>query len=322
MKSVLFAILAVAPLCAQQPAPPVQATPGAPTVGAPGNAPAPAPARAEIKPDTVIFEANGKKYTKAEVDKLMALLPPQYQAQAHAQPQMLSTILIFQKLAEDAIKDELDKRSPYQEQIEFNRTQILAQAEVTIHGNSYIVRDDEQKKYYSEHPEKYQEAKVRVIKIDFNPAPGKTASDAKSLPSEADAKAKIEDLQKQISSGADFGKLARENSDDKASAAKDGDFGTIKHNSAYPEPIKTAVFALKPGEISQPIRLPNGFYLIQLQELTAPPFDEISTQLLQDMKQEQFQNWMKSLQSQYAIKVVDSTYFAPTPAAPQLQQVH
>ncbi|HLG99687.1 MAG TPA: peptidylprolyl isomerase [Bryobacteraceae bacterium] len=320
MKSAFLALLLVAPICAQPPASPVQAIPGGPIVGAPGAAHA-APAPDEMKSDTVVFEANGKKYTKAEVDKLMALLPPQYQAQARVQPQMLSTILIFQKLAEDAVKDELDKRSPYQEQIEFNRTQILAQAEVTIKGNSYIVADDEQKKYYSEHPEKYQEAKVSVIYVAFNPAPGKTAAEGKALPSEADAKAKIEDLRKQIAGGADFGKLARENSDEKASAAKDGDFGVIKHNSAYPEPVKAAVFALKPGELSQPIRLPNGFYLIRLEQMISPPFDEISTQLLQDMKQERFQDWMKSLQSQYTIKVVDPAYFAPKPPPAQLQQV-
>ena len=81
-----------------------------------------------------------------------------------------------------------------------------------------------------------------------------SAADAKKTLTEAEAKAKIDDLKKQIEAGADFGKLAKENSDDKDSAAKDGDFGLIKKNSPYPEAIKKTVFELKPGQVSEPLR--------------------------------------------------------------------
>ena len=322
MKSVVLAVLFLAPMCAQQPpSPAVPPQPGTPAIGAPQTPPAPA-AAAEIKPDTVVMEANGKKYTAAEVDKLIALLPPQNQAQARVQPQqILSQLLILQKLAEEAVKDELDKRPPYKEQLELTRTQILAQAELTIHNNSIPVTAADQEQYYKDHPDKFQEAKVRVIYIAFNPAPDKTGPDGKKLLVEAEAKAKIEDLRKQIVGGADFGKLARENSDDKASAGKDGDFGTIKHNSPYPEPIKTAVFALKPGEMSQAIRQPNGFYLIRLEDLHTQTYEEVSAQLLTDMRQERFQEWLKALQGQYAVKVENPAYFAPKPPPVQLQQV-
>ncbi len=317
MKCAALAILFSGLACAQT-TPAVQATPGAPSVGAPQAAATPA---AEIKPDTVVMEANGKKYTKAEVDQLFAMLPAQYQAQAHAQPQFFTQILILQKLTEDAVKDGLDQRAPYKEQLELNRLQVLGNAELTIHGNSFPVTEEDQQKYYKDHPDKFQEAKVRVIYIAFNPSPGKTGAEGKALPLEAEAKTKIEDLRKQIEGGADFGKLARENSDDKTSAGKDGDFGTIKHNSPYPEPIKTAVFALKPGEMSQPIRQPNGFYLIRLEELHTLPYDEVNSQLAQEIRQEKFQEWANSLRTQFAIKVVEPSYFAPKPPPPQLQQV-
>jgi len=107
MKSAALAILFSSLLCAQTTTTPaVQATPGTPSIAAPPSAPAQAPAAAEIAPDTVVMEANGKKYTKAEVDQLFALLPAQYQAQAHAQPQFLTQILMLQKLTDDAVKDE------------------------------------------------------------------------------------------------------------------------------------------------------------------------------------------------------------------------
>jgi len=321
MKAAALAILFSGLLCAQTTTTPaVQATPGTPAIAAPPSAPAPPAAAAEITPDTVVMEANGKKYTKAEVDQLFALLPAQYQAQAHAQPQFLTQILMLQKLTEDAIKDEIDKRPPYKEQLELNRLQILGNAELTIHGNSFPVSQADEEQYYKDHPDKFQEAKVRVIYIAFNPAPGKTGAEGK-LPLEPEAKAKIEDLRKQIVAGADFGKLARENSDDKTSAGKDGDFGTIKHNSPYPEPIKAAVFALKPGELSEPIRQPNGFYLIRLEQLNTLPYDQVSGQIATDIKQEKFQEWTKALQTQFAIKVIDPAYFAPKAPPAQLQQV-
>jgi len=201
-----------------------------------------------------------------------------------------------------------------------NRLQVLGNAELTIHGNSFPVTQADEEQYYKDHPDKFQEAKVRVIYVAFNPAPGKTGAEGK-LPLEAEAKAKIEDLRKQIVAGADFGKLARENSDDKTSAGKDGDFGTIKHSSPYPDPIKTAVFALKPGELSEPIRQPNGFYLIRLEELHTVPYDDVSGQIATDIRQDKFKDWTKSLQTQYSIKVIDPAYFAPKAPPAQLQQV-
>jgi|SRR5271165_726014 len=323
MKSTVLAILVLAPLCAQQPAPVVVA-PGTPAVKAPQDAPA--AAAAEIKPDTIVLEtANGKKYTAEEVDHLILLLPPQYQGPARSQPQsaaqLLSQVLFYQRLAEEATKDEVDKRSPYKEQVEFARTSILANAELMLHHNSIVVKEEDREKYYKEHPDRFQEAKVRAILVSFNPTPGKAVPGSKSLPGEAEAKAKIEDLRKQIVGGADFGKLARENSDDVASAGKDGDFGSMKRNSPYPDPIKNAVFALKPGEMSEPIRQPTGFWLIRLEDLKTQPYGEVGDQLNAQIQQEQFQAWQSSVLSQYTVKVDNPAYFAPKPAPAQLQQV-
>ena len=321
MKSTVLASLFLISLCAQQPSPVVVA-PGTPAVTTPQAAAPPA----EVKPDTVVMEANGKKYTAAEVDHLIMLLPPQYQGPARSQPQaaaqLLTQMLFYQRLAEEAAKDELDKRSPYKEQVEFARTQILANAELTLRNNAIVVREDEQEKYYKEHPERFGEAKVRAIVVAFNPNPGKAVPGSKKLLTEDEAKAKIEDLRKQIIGGADFGKLARDNSDDVGSAGKDGDFGTMKHSSAYPDAIKNAVFALKPGEMTQPIRQASGYWLIRLEDMHSQAYSEVGDQIIAEIKQQQFQEWQKSLLSQYTVKVDNPAYFAPKPAPAQLQQVH
>ena len=317
MKSLALALVFSA-LLAGQTAEQVQVTPGTPAI----RAPQAAPASGAIAADSVVLEVNGKKYTAAEVDQLIAGLPPQFQQAAHAQPQMLNQLFLMKRLADDAEKSGMDKQAPYKEALEFSRIQVLSQAQLVFLQNIAVIPDEEQQKYYKEHPEKFSEAKVRVIHISFTPAtPNKTTADDKKVVTEAEAKAKIDDLRKQILAGADFGKIARENSDDTASAAKDGDFGTISPKSSYPEPLKAAVFALKQGEVSEPVKQPNGFYLIRVDQRSALPFDQVSTQLLQDMKTEHFNQVMKGLQAEYTVKVDNPAYFTPPPKPAQLQQV-
>lgn len=303
---------------------PVKVTPGAPAVQAPavgvlnpGAATPPPP----VSPDTVVAEVNGKKYTAADLDKLITMLPAQYQQAARSRPELLSQVFLMQRLAEDAEKAGLDQKPPFKEQLEMSRIQVLSTAQLSDVNNTMKITEDEEQKYYKDNPEKFKEVKVRVIYIAFNPTPGKAATDGKKLVTEADAKAKIEDLAKQIQGGADFGKLARDLSDDKASAAKDGDFGVIKMDSAYPQSIKTAVFALKQGEVSAPIREPNGFYLIRAEEINEKSFTDSQMQIIQTVKQAKFQAWLKGLQTQYSVKIEDPAYFAPRVPA-QLQQVH
>ena len=319
MKFSAFGLVFSALLFAQAPGP-VQVTPGTPAIGAPAPS-ASTPPAAATPPDTVVLEVAGKKYTAAEVEQLIAALPPQYQQAAHGQPQILSQLFLMRRLAADAEKSGLDRQSPYKDALEFGRIQVLSQAELVFLQNTAVVSDEEQSKYYKDHPEKFSEAKVRVIYVAFNPTPDKARADGKKLPTEAEAKSKIEELRKQILGGADFGKLARENSDDTASAEKGGDFGTITQKSSYPEPVKAAVFKLKPGEVSEPVKQPNGFYLIRADEQHVLPFDQVSTQLVQDIKTERFQQLMKTMQAEYTIKVDDPAYFTPK-QPPQLQQVH
>jgi len=320
MKFLAFPLLCAAVLFGQAPPLP-KVTPGTPGSPAqPPSAAAPAPA-ASLAPDTVVVEIAGKKYTKAEVDGMINSLPPQFQQAARMQPQMLSQIFMIRRMAADGEKAGLDKQSPYKEAIEFNRMQILQQAQATTYLNTIQVTPEDEQKYYKENADKYKQAKVRVIYITFSPTPDKTGADGKKLLSEAEAKAKIDDLRKQALGGADFGKLARENSDDKSSAEKDGDFGMMSHTSSYPDPIKSAVFALKAGEISEPVRQPNGFYLIRVDQVTEQPFAEVDVEILKELRQKRFNDYVKGLQDEYKVKVENPAYFTPQPGAPQLKQV-
>jgi len=259
----------------------------------------------------VVAEVEGKKVTAAEMDKLLGDFPPQVQMAVRSDAaHNLPRLLVFKHLEELAVQEGLDKKPPYQQSLEYQRMVLLAQAEMNVERYRTNASQAEAEKVFKEHPERYRKAKVRAIYVAFNPQADKGAGD-KKLPSEADAKAKIEDLRKQILAGADFGKLARERSDDKTSAAKDGDFGIIQKSSPYPDALKNAVLALREGEVSEPIRQPSGFYLIRVDEVKTQDFLEVSGPILEEMRQATADAWLKSLETRFSVKIENPTYFAP-----------
>jgi peptidyl-prolyl cis-trans isomerase C len=320
MKITLSLLLPGVLLCAEtlsaQTPPPL--SPATPPQTRPQAAPA-APSTPDVPPDTVVAVVDGKKYTAGEVNKLVGDFPPQIQLAIKGDPKRtLGLLLMTRHLASEAQKAKLDQESPLKETLEYQRMNALAQAEINQVRNFQInPTPDDGEQYYKKNPAKYQEAKIKVIYVAFtaNPQPSSDPKAKKTL-TEAEAKTKIEGLRKKLLAGADFGQVAKENSDDKESASQDGDFPALKRTSPYPEPIKNAVFALKPGEISEPLRQPNGFYLIRLEQVKSQPYEEVRVEIYEEMKTKEFNEWMQALQKRYEVKVENPAYFAAKPALP------
>lgn len=298
-------------VCGQAPAP-VSPVPNPPV----------APPKTPLPPDTVVAEVDGKKLTAADMDKLLADYPPAVQNAVRANPaRNLTQLFLFKQLQEMAEKDGVDKQSPYKQTLDFQRMQILAQGEMNVTRYKTQIDQSEAEKVYKEHPERFRQAKVSAIYIAFNPQAGKGLGDAK-LPSEAEAKAKADDLRKQILAGTDFGKLASESSDDKVSAAKNGDFGVIDKSSPYPDALKTTVLSLNKGEVSEPVRQPNGFYLIRVNDFETKTLFDVRPQILEEMRQTAFDAWMKGLEKRFEVKIETPGYFRPAMQAPPTPQPH
>lgn len=104
-----------------------------------------------------------------------------------------------------------------------------------------------------------------------------------------ESRAKAEELLAQARKGADFAKLAEENSADKGSAARGGDLGFFTQGRMVPE-FDKAVFALqKKGDLSDVVQTQFGYHVIQLEERRAPsvrPFDEVKDELLREVRTE------------------------------------
>lgn len=81
---------------------------------------------------------------------------------------------------------------------------------------------------------------------------------------DASAKKKIEAISAELKKGADFSKIAKEQSSDVGSAKNGGDLGWFVRGQMVPE-FEHAAFELKkPGSISGPVRTQFGYHLIQL----------------------------------------------------------
>jgi hypothetical protein len=282
------------------------------TAPKPAAAPPAAAAAGPVTPDNkVVATIDGKDYTAGEVRALVDKFPPQIRSAFAQNPtRALNFIFMMQYLADQAQFHNLDKEPEFQQDFLYTRLNLLSQAELNNYRNTYQPTYDEQKAYYDEHAAQYEQAHVKVIYISF--VSGAMKGAGKEL-DEAGAKAKIEDLRKQILAGADFSKLAAENSEDKASAAKGGDFGIITRVSPYPEVIKSTVFALKEGEVSEPVRQPNGYYLFKLAKLDKQSFNDVQSKVFEQLKQDHFNQWVKGIEKRYTVNVKDSQFFAGHP---------
>ncbi|HLJ13595.1 MAG TPA: peptidylprolyl isomerase [Bryobacteraceae bacterium] len=303
MKPYLFALFAAAYILAAQT--PQPATPATPAPLPPSLTLRPAP----VSPDSVVAEVDGQKLTAAEVKKMLSGLPPQLQQGVAKDPKgIIQYLFTLRHLAAEGEKEKLDQQSPTKEQIEFSRSQVLAQADIEHQSSQFKIDDAEQQKFYQDHKSDFEQAKIKVIYISFGPPGG-----AKDKPtrSEAEASSKADNLVKQLRGGADFGKLAKENSDDPVSAARDGDYSAPIHRTdRITESVKTTIFALKPGDVSDPIKQSTGFYIFKLVDKSVQPYEEVKPRILNEMKQARLKTMLDGIQKRYEVKVDNEAFFA------------
>jgi len=183
------------------------ASPTAPLPGPPAPASSPAP-----PPDTVIATVDGQKLTYGEIANFLKGMNPQMQQNAmRNRKDFVERFALMRKLSALAEQAKLGERSPYKEAIESYRMNMLMQAEINEYVDHILITADDLQKYYTQNKDRYDQVKLKVIYISFSSAPAGAASDSKKHLIEEQAKAKAEQLIKEIKGGADFVKLVKEN---------------------------------------------------------------------------------------------------------------
>jgi peptidyl-prolyl cis-trans isomerase SurA len=130
---------------------------------------------------------------------------------------------------------------------------------------------------------------------------------ASELVSEGEARRRLADLRDRIVNGADFAELARVHSDD-ATAARGGELDWVYQGDTVPD-FERAYLDLKIGEVSEPVRTPFGYHLIQVLERRSADMSPErrrlqARQVLRERKSDEaYQEWLRQLRDQIYVEL-------------------
>ena len=195
------------------------------------------------------------------------------------------------------------------------------------------VSDAEAKKFYDNNINKFKHPdKVRASHILISANPEEIAAKIKADPKnkgldDAAIKAKVQEelnakeaKANQILAEAkkdltQFAKIAKENSEDTASAVKGGDLGFFAENEMVPE-FSKAAFSMKPNSISEkPVKSQYGYHIIMVTDRAAAsqdPFEKVKDNIkgyLENQKQiEKIDQLTESLKKNAKIEYINPDY--------------
>jgi len=199
-----------------------------------------------------------------------------------------------------------------QEQISLEYLELDAAslaAPTTVDDATLHQRYDEQKNRFIE-PEQRLASHI-LINVPSNAGPAvEKAAQAKAAAIAAQARAP----------GADFAALAKTNSQDEGSKNLGGDLGWLTQSVIEQKAFATALYALKPGQVSDPVRTSEGWHVIQLREVRPGrqiPFESVRDQLTRD----ELKDAREKLYSDRSGKLVDLTLKDSTTLAPAAREL-
>ena len=182
------------------------------------------------------------------------------------------------------------------------------------------VSDQEARDYYDQHQDQYRTAERRQV-----------AHILIAQKDDASALKEAEALLSKLKSGADFAKLATQNSTDKLSARKGGELDWFEKGVMDPEFEKAAFALQKSGDLSTVVKSQFGYHIIKLlgiQPETSKSFDQVKADVLAKVRQDKSHELFLDKQQQLAdlsfenpdsldlvaekmgLKIVNSDFFA------------
>ena len=268
--------------------------------------------------DPIIVAAGDVTIRQSEFESALKSLPPEYQqfAGGPGKKQFAEDYLRMKMLASQGIKNGLDKDPDVVRQLALMRENLVANAQLQRLEKSITVSDADVQKAYETNKNEYEQVKARHILIAFKGSPA--AVPGKKELTEEEAKAKAEELRKQLAAGGNFEEIAKKESDDTGSGTRGGDLGSFGRGQMVEE-FEKAAFAAKPGELTPVIRTQFGYHIIKVDEHTTTPLADVKTTLEQRERQRRLQEQLDAMKNN-AKPTFNDAYFG-APAAPEASVV-
>jgi peptidyl-prolyl cis-trans isomerase C len=240
----------------------------------------------------VVATVNGEAITEADIALAGEDLATQYpNLPAERQKEVALDFLIEVKVAAQKAKAEkLDESDDFKRKLAYARERILMVRVLTREGEK-ASNAEAVKKYYDEQVAQLkpvEEARARHILVE----------------QEEEAKK----VQARLKAGEDFAKIAQEASKDPGSGQNGGDLGFFTKDRMVPE-FAEAAFALKPGEISAPVKSQFGWHVIKLEEKRnrpVPTLDQVKDRLTQALAQKAQGDYLTKLREGAKIERKDA----------------
>jgi len=241
--------------------------------------------------DRVLATVNDHPITESDVESKLATLPPQVRAQLDSpaqRKQLLEQMALGYLMAEEARREGIDRSDDYKKGLAEAEERLLSTLYVRRHvGEPQRPTDEEVRKEYD----------ARLSELT---PPPKIHARHILVKTEEEAKAARKRI---VDGGEDFAAVAKEVSTG-PSAPQGGDLGVFGKGRMVPA-FEEAAFALKEGEVSQPVQTQFGWHIIQVTEIQggkAPTFEEIKDRLAQRMMQERLRDELTQMSERLKAK--------------------
>ena len=315
-----ISLFAVGQMPAQTPPAPAKPKPAATTPAKPAATPAKpgtavTPAKPAVKPqpgtlppDPVVIVIGDQKITKSQYESFVNSLPERVRAEANGpnKRKVAEQLADIKAMAQEARKRGIDKKPEIQVQANFQVENFLANSLFQQLQAEVKSDDAAAQAYFDKNKKDYETATARHILIRFAGSKVPLKPGQKEL-TEAEALAKAQELQKAIKGGKDFAELAKTESDDTGSGAQGGSLGTFGHGQMVPE-FETVAFTLPIDQVSDPVKSPFGYHLIQVQARASKNLADVRPEIEAKMKPELARKVIEDLRKEANI-TLDENYF-------------
>ncbi len=243
----------------------------------------------------VLATFDGETITVQDYKDALKTLPAQLQwavsQNKELRARFLDNLVTKRMLVKTALESGIKEDAEMKRRIQEFKNELILNRYLEKKLGNIKVTDAEAKAYYEKHKDEFttpKEVRARHILV-------KTQEQA-------------EKIYQELKKGADFAQLAKKYSMDKASAQKGGELGFFTKGDMV-KPFSDAAFALKPGEISKPVKTPFGYHIIQVEEVKPPRQksfkevkEEIKKQLLQEKQQAAFDKLVAQVKKHWKVE--------------------
>ena len=238
----------------------------------------------------VVATIDGQDITLQEVRSFAATIPQLSELPFEMlYPQLLDTMINAKVLLSAAEKAGIESDENIQRNIQLAKDQILSQGYLMKRLESMITPEKLQALYDEEIKSYTPQEEIRARHILVG------------------TKQEAQDILVQLKAGADFATLANTKSLDTEN--KDGELGYFTKSMMIPE-FGDAVFSLKKGQLSEPIKTPFGYHVVLIEDkrLAAPPaMEDVKEQLKQTFMDQNAKTVIAEERQKLNVKVLKPT---------------